>query len=134
VTAWAQDVQVTARVGSDIVGVQDNFQLTITVSGRDSGDAEMPRLPHLKGFRVVAGPSVSTQFQWVNGVSNNSKSFIYILLPEKEGQFTIDPIEVPVRGKIFKTQTISIRVDPGSNRPLSPPRRRSFDPFEDNDL
>jgi len=134
VPAWAQDVQVTARVGSDIVGVQDNFQLTITVSGRDSGDAEMPRLPRLNGFRVVAGPSVSTQFQWVNGVSNNSKSFIYILLPEKEGQFTIDPIEVPVRGKIFKTQTISIRVDPGSSRPLSPPRRRSFDPFEDNDL
>ncbi len=131
--AKGQDVQITASAGSDVVGVQDNFQLTITVSGRDSGEAETPRLPRLNGFQVVAGPNVGTQFQWVNGVSSSSKSFTYILLPEKEGQFTIDPVEVTVRGKIYKTQPISILVTPGSSRPLAPPRRRSFDPFGDDD-
>src|SRR5213593_635278 len=43
------------------------------------------------------------------------------------------PIEVSVRGKVFKTQPISIRVTQGSTRPLTPPRRRSFDPFGDDD-
>ena len=33
VSAWAQDPQVTASVDSDTVGVQDQFQFTITVSG-----------------------------------------------------------------------------------------------------
>jgi hypothetical protein len=95
-TCHGQDVQVAASIGSDAVGVQDHFQLTVTVSGRDSGDAETPRLPPLHGFRVVAGPSVSTQFQWINGRTSSNKSFTYLLLPEKEGQFTIDPVEVRV--------------------------------------
>ena len=72
---------------------QDQFQLAITVTGRDSGDAESPRLSRLQGFKVVSGPNISTQFQWVNGRSSSSKSFIYILIPEKEGQFTIDPFQ-----------------------------------------
>ena len=122
--AGAQEVQVTATVGSDVVGVEDNFQLTVTVTGKDSGQAETPRLPRLRGLLVVSGPSVSTQFQWINGVSSQSKGFIYVLLPEKEGQITIDPIQVTVGGKIFKTQPMSVRVIPGSHGP-----RRSFDPF-----
>ncbi len=126
--AHAQDVQVTAAVGSDVVGVDDQFQLTITVSGRDSGDAENPRIPHLNGLKIVGGPSISTQFQWINGRTSNSRSFIYILLPEKEGQFTIDPVEVRVGNKVYKTEPISIRVtsaSPHRSRPAPSP----LDPF-----
>jgi len=131
--AWGQDARVTASVGSDTVGIQDQFQLKITVSGRDSGDAENPRLSNLKGFRVVSGPNISTQYQWINGRSSSSRSFIYILIPEKEGQFTIDPVEVRVGGKTYKTQPLQVRVTsapqnraPQTQRPLSP-----FDDFEE---
>jgi hypothetical protein len=134
-----QDVQVTASIGSDSVGVQDQFQLTVTVSGRDSGDAETPRLPPLNGFRVVAGPSVSTQFQWINGRTSSNKSFTYLLLPEKEGQFTIDPVEVRVGGKAYRSQPLQIRVTSAAPRSASPPRQGSlnrptpFDPFGDQE-
>jgi tetratricopeptide (TPR) repeat protein len=131
--AWGQDAQVTASVGSDTVGIQDQFQLKITVSGRDSGDAENPRLLNLKGFRVVSGPNISTQYQWINGRASSSRSFIYILIPEKEGQFTIDPVEVRIGGKTYKTQPLQVRVTsapqnraPQTQRPLSP-----FDDFEE---
>lgn len=131
--AGAQEVQVAASVGADTVGVQDQFQLTITVSGKDIGEAETPRLPRLQGFRVVAGPSVSTQFQWINGRTSNTKSFIWILLPEKEGQFTIDPVEVRLGNKTYKTQPLSVHVIAGS---ASPPQARpkAFDPFGDEDI
>jgi hypothetical protein len=123
-----QDIQVSATTSTDTVGVQEQFQLTVTVSGRDAGDTEAPRLPGLKGFQVVAGPNVSSQFQWINGRTSSSKSFIYILLPEKEGQFTIDPIEVRAGNRSFKTQPINVRVT-ASSQPASRPRRLPADPF-----
>ncbi|HTY64702.1 MAG TPA: BatD family protein [Acidobacteriota bacterium] len=133
--AWSQDVQVTASVGADSVGVQDQFQLSVTVSGKDSGDAENPRVSRLQGFRVVSGPNISTQFQWVNGRSNSSKSFVYILIPEKEGQFTIDPIEVKIGGKVLKTQPLQVRVTSGSRNPPIQNRRplNPLDLFEDEE-
>jgi hypothetical protein len=130
----AQDLQVSATVSTDTVGVQDQFQLTITVTGGDSGQAQMPRLPRLQGLRVVAGPSLSTQFQWINGRSTSSKSFIYILLPEKEGQFTIDPVEVTVGGRVYETQPISLRVTSASRAPAPPPRSILPDPFGEDSL
>jgi tetratricopeptide (TPR) repeat protein len=134
--ALGQDVQVTASVGSDTVGVQDQFQLVIAVTGKDSGDAENPRVSQLQGFRVVSGPSVSTQFQWVNGKSSSSKTFVYILIPEKEGQFTIDPIEVKVGGKLFRTQSLQVRVTSASTSPPVQSRRpfNPLDPFEEDEL
>ncbi len=122
----AQDVQVTATTSTDTVGVQEQFQLTITVSGRDTESAEPPRLSALNGFQVVAGPSVSSQFQWINGRTSASRSFIYILLPEKEGQFTIEPVEVKVGNRSFRTQPLTVRVT-ASSRPQSRQRRQPGD-------
>lgn len=131
-----QDTQVAASVSSDTVGVQDQFQFTVTVSGRDSGDAENPRFSHLQNFKIVSGPSVSSQYQWINGRTSSSKSFIYIFIPEKEGQFTIDPVEVRVGNKSYQTQPLQIRVTsaPSQPSPQSRPQRRispfdSLDPF-----
>jgi tetratricopeptide (TPR) repeat protein len=129
-SAWGQDVQVTASVGSDTVGIQDQFQLAITVSGRDSGDAENPQISRLQNFRVVSGPNISTQFQWINGRSSSNRSFIYILIPEKEGQFTIDPVEVRVGSKIYKTQPLQVRVTSASRNRQSQ-EQRPHSPFED---
>lgn len=131
--AWGQDIQVTASVGSDTVGIQDQFQYTIMVSGEDSRDAENPRIHSLQGFLIVAGPNVSSQYQWINGRSSSNKSFVYILIPEREGQFTIGPAEVSVEGKVYRTQKLQVRVTsaarsqpPQSRRPVNP-----FDPFEE---
>jgi len=79
-----------------------------------------PRLSRLPGFKVVSGPNVSTQYQWINGRSNSSKSFTYILIPEREGQFTIEPVEVRIGDKTYKTQPLQIRV---TSAPRSPQPR-----------
>ncbi len=138
--AWGQDTQVAASVDSDSVGIQDQVQLSITVSGKDSGEAEPPRITSLKGFRIVSGPNVSSQFQWINGRTSSSKNFIYVLIPEKEGQFTIDPVEVRIGGKVYRTQPLQVRVTLAPQS--SPPQRQRtvspLDPFgglgEEEDL
>ncbi|NWG14223.1 MAG: protein BatD [Acidobacteria bacterium] len=132
--AWAspaQDVQVAASVDADEIGLQDRLQLTITVSGPDSGDAEAPRLPGFAGFDVVGGPSVSTQFQWINGRTSSSRSYTYILAPKKTGTHMIDAVEVRVGGKVFRTEPVAVKVRAGSVRPSQP---RSIDPFGDEGL
>jgi hypothetical protein len=127
-----QDTQVTVSVSSDTVGVQDQFQLTVTVSGKDSGDAENPRFTRLQGFKIVQGPNISSQFQWINGRSSSNKRFIYILIPEKEGQFTIEPVEVLIGNKIYKTQPLQVRVTSApQNPPPKQPPANPFDPFEE---
>jgi hypothetical protein len=130
----AQDVKVTAAVSSDVVGIDDQFQLTVTVTGQESGNSENPRLPSLNGFKLVGGPSVSTQFQWINGRTSSSKSYIYILLPEKEGQFTIDAIEVRIGGKAYKTEPVRIRVTSATAPRQPSPQPNPLDPFADEGL
>ncbi len=128
--ANAQDaLKVSATLSTDTVGALEQFQLTVTVTGSESGQAQTPKLPPLRGLRVVSGPNLSTQFQWINGQSAGSKSFIYILLPEKEGQFTIDPIEVTVGNRILQTEPLSIRVTSASSTPAPSSRAVPTDPF-----
>ena len=130
--AQSQDLQVTATVSNDTVGVQDQFELSITITGGESGQAQTPKLPRFQGFRVVAGPSLSSQFQWVNGRSTSSKSFIYTLLPEKEGQYTLDPVEVTVGARSYRTQPIAVRVTSASRRSPAPSRSLPANPLNDD--
>jgi hypothetical protein len=133
---WSQDVQVTASVSSDTVGVQDQLQYTITIVSKENSDAEPPRTLAIPGFKIVSGPNVSSQFQWINGRSSSSKSFLYILIPEKEGLFTIGPVDVQVNGKLYKTQKAQVRVTAASNNRSARTQRSAnqsnpFDPFEE---
>jgi hypothetical protein len=134
-SVWCQDTQVTASVSSDTIGSQDQLQFTITVSGKDSADAETPRFSGLRGFKIGSGPNTGTQFQWINGRTSSSKSFSYILIPDKEGQFTIDPVEVRVAGRTYKTQALQVRVAAASQNPSPQPQRQPsiLNPFDDED-
>jgi len=126
--AMAQDVRVDATVNAERIGVEDVLELTISISGGDAdGDPELPRL---EAFRV-ASRSTSSQIQIVNGRMSSTRSYIYQLLPQKEGRFEIGAASVRVDGTVHRTNPFRVEVVPGSliaRRPrgLSNP----FDPFE----
>ena len=126
--AMAQDVRVEATVNAERIGVEDVLELTISISGGDA-DGE-PELPRLDAFRV-ASRSTSSQIQIVNGRMSSTRSYIYQLLPQKEGRFEIGAASVRVDGTVHRTNPFRVEVVPGSliaRRPrgLSNP----FDPFE----
>lgn len=128
----AQEVKVTAEVSSNPVGVDEQLSLTVTVTG---GGAERPQLPRIAGLKLVGGPSVSNQFQWINGQSSSSQSFTYIFLPEAEGRVKIPPIPVRAGGKVYQTDEIALKVVKESTGPSQTPRRRSpFSVFDDMGL
>lgn len=115
-TVLSQETSITANVDSTEVGDQDQLQLIVEVRGKDSGKIKTIALPSLKNLSVVAGPSVSSRFQWINGVSSSSKSFTYVLIPRGIGVAEIPSITVKVNGKMYKTKPIEITVIKGKRK------------------
>jgi hypothetical protein len=128
----AQETSVGAEVSPNPVGVDEQVSLTITVVG---GGAERPQIPKINGLKLVAGPSVSNQFQWINGQSSSSQSFTYVLIPETEGMVKIPAIAVRAGGKTYRTSEISLKVVKEATGQSQAPRRRSpFSVFDDMGL
>lgn len=120
----ADPPSVSASVDRERLGVEDTLVLTVRAEGDGAGKVQPPSLARLPDFRVVQGPSVSSHFQWVNGRAFASKSFTWILIPEREGRLRIPALglEGP-GGAALATQPIEVEVVAGSAGP--PAGRRS---------
>src|SRR5215813_5347570 len=75
-SSFAQGVTVTAEVDPNPAGLDDQVSLIVTVNS-SGGNSERPQLSRIEGLKLVSGPSVSNQFQWINGQSSSSQSFTY---------------------------------------------------------
>ena len=90
----------------------EQFRLTyvINAEGKDLRVQEMP------DFEVLMGPSQSTSYStsWVNGKSSSETtvSYTYILMPKKEGTFTIAPATIKVKDATYTSNGLSIKVLP----------------------
>jgi hypothetical protein len=107
----AQNIELNASVDRTEVGIDDQITLTVSVSG-DVKSIPEPKLPPLNDFTVYSAGR-SHNFSWVNGRMSSQVTFNYVLLPRKEGEFTIGPAEIELKGKIFKTTPIKITVARG---------------------
>ncbi len=132
---WAQEISVTAEIDPNPLGLDDQLSLTVKISS-PAGSAENPQLPKIDGLRLVAGPSISRNFQWINGQSSSSQTYSYIFEPEKEGTFRIPPLSVRVGGKIYQTTELYVQVvkNAGGGQKAAPKRRSPFSIFDDMGL
>ncbi len=129
--ARADEATVRADVDARKLGVEDQVQFTLSVSGGDL--REEPTLPPLENLRVVGGPFTQQQFSWVNGRASSSKSFTWALMPVAPGPARIGAATVRLAGGDASTQPIALEIVAGSVRPRRPARNDPFgdDPFED---
>ncbi|MDP8263053.1 MAG: BatD family protein [Candidatus Ancaeobacter aquaticus] len=110
-TASAADVSFNASVDKDKVGRDDRIILTVTVSGMQNSPE--PKLSKLDGFAIASRAS-SSQYNIINGRMSASKSYKYVLIPEKIGTFTIGAATLTYRGQEYKTDSIKVEVISGS--------------------
>ncbi|HCB00100.1 MAG TPA: BatD protein, partial [Porphyromonadaceae bacterium] len=96
--------QVTFRASAPngvVKGEQFRLSYTLNQEGKDL------RLPDLKGFDVLFGPSTSRSFSQstVNGktTSESSVTYTYILVAPEEGTFTIEPAAITVNGSSYRS-------------------------------
>lgn len=111
--AAAQQVTFRASAPATVEkGQQFRLSYVLNKEGRDL------RLPDIKGFDILFGPTTSTSFsqRTVNGVttSESSVTYTYILMPTQEGTFTIDPASITVDGSNYRSNSLKINVLPES--------------------
>ncbi|MGN1226196.1 MAG: BatD family protein, partial [Candidatus Cryptobacteroides sp.] len=107
--AFAQ-AHITVQVPS-VVSLDEQFRLVFVIEGERVSDFQWPGT---EDFSVQWGPQSgsSSQTSIINGkVSKTvSTSYTYVLMPVKEGVFTIPSCSVKVKGKTLTSDPVSVKV------------------------
>ncbi|MDB4533611.1 BatD family protein [Vicingaceae bacterium] len=107
--SFGQDVTFTAATSHNTVKTGDRFQIQFTANSKLANF----KAPKLSNFRVLSGPNQSTNMSWVNGKTNSTISYSYILMAVKEGEFTIGSAVASANGTAVKTEPFKIKVGKG---------------------
>ena len=125
-SAYAAD-QVTFKASapqSVVMGEQFRLSFVVNAEGKELRVQEMP------DFDVLMGPSQSTSYSssWLNGknTSETTVSFTYILMPKKEGTYTIAPATIKVKGASYTSNGLTIKVLPADKSGKSSSNSGSF--------
>ena len=114
-----EKISFTASAPNAVV-VGDQFRLSYTVTTKNIRDF---RVSTIKDFEILRGPRRSQQksIQTINGktTSNSSITFTYILLANKEGNFTIPGATITANGSQIVSNSIQIKVLPADNSQIS---------------
>ena len=110
---WAdENISFTASA-PEVVVSGDQFRLTYTVNTQKVKDF---RVPNIKDFEVLMGPSRATQSSTHidNGkvTSVSSITFTYILMADKEGEYTIPGATIVAEGNPYTSNSVKIKVLP----------------------
>lgn len=121
-----EKVQFTASA-PDAVAVGDQFRLSYTVNTQKVKDF---RVPAIKGFDVLMGPSRSTQSSMHTDIAGNvtqtaSITFTYILMATTEGEYTIPGATIVADGNEMISNSIKIKVLPADKTGTSGEGRSS---------
>ena len=93
----------------DAVVIGDQFRLSYTVNTAKVRDF---RVPSIKDFDVLMGPSRSQQMQIINGNSSSNITFTYILMATEEGNYSIPSATIVADGKQMVSNSVKIQVLP----------------------
>jgi hypothetical protein len=115
-TAFANDLSVDKRT----IQMDDSITITVVVENAFA-NIDAVRLP-LQNLGLNGPASVSTEFQWINGVSSRRKIFTYSAHPTASGTAVVGPITLHgLGGQVETLAPIAIQVLPdaaaGSNDP-----------------
>jgi hypothetical protein len=113
----AQDLDFTAKSSKTELGVNQRFRVEFTVNKKGTKNFTPPSF---SGFTVVAGPSSSVSQAWINGVSSYTKTYTYILQPNSQGNFTIEPATLTYKGKEYTSNALQIKVTKAVEQPKDP--------------
>lgn len=104
----AQDILVSSVFDRRSAAVGEEIHLTIRVTG-SRGNVPAPRLPAFQGFDTFYTGRAS-HLTFVNGVSSSVVEFSYVLVARQAGKFTLQPIEMQVEQRLFRTDPIVMEI------------------------
>lgn len=109
---------VQSTVDRNEMALGDTFTLTVSVISDEDGDVAEPRMPNMSEFDFLnnwASSAVSQKLvQTDKGMqfeTQRRKEFHYMMSPKQTGTLSVSSVEVVVKGKVYRTQPILLKVD-----------------------
>lgn len=119
----AQGVQVGAQLSSPRTAVGQPVQLSILIEG--ARGAEVPRNFAVDGLQI-SFRGQSTSVNMVNFQVSMIATYNFLVVPTREGTFTIPSLTVHVEGRAYQTPELTLEVSGGASLglpPMAPPVR-----------
>ncbi|MGJ8683099.1 MAG: BatD family protein [Nonlabens sp.] len=113
--SWSSLAQVEFTASASRNQIAVNERVRVEFKMNVAGDNFTP--PNFEGFQVVSGPIQSFSQQWVNGKSSMSKSYSYILKPNKTGKVSIKQAVMEYEGAEYKTVPFDITISSAVDEP-----------------
>ena len=107
-------IDFTCRTNKNKLAVDSRLRVEFIVDKEDTDDFQPPSFTN---FDVIAGPSTSISTSWVNGKQSYSKTYIYIVSPQKKGVLKITPASIVYKGKKVYSNSVQIQVVDASQIP-----------------
>ena len=85
----AQDLQISAHLSRNRVGVNQQFDVTVELRGAAAQQVGDPTLPNIENFAAYLGSSSSQSVQIMNGQMSVSRSITYSFQASKAGKFQV---------------------------------------------
>ncbi|MCZ6727955.1 MAG: BatD family protein [Acidobacteria bacterium] len=133
--AWAArgegELEVTARLQPELIGVDELAHLSIEVQGSGFGGRNFDPTFELDNLEVVNGPSTSQSFRFVNGAASRGLTLSWVLRPKTVGPARVHSIQVQVGNDVYQLPEATIEVQQDLVGRLQPSQGRRVDSFED---
>lgn len=111
--ALADDKITFTASAPETVVMNEQFRLSYVVNTQNVKDL---RVPSIKDFEVLMGPSRSYSMQIINGATTETLTYTYILQATKEGTFTIPRATIKVKGNTLVSNEVEIKVLPADKQ------------------
>lgn len=122
---FAQDLNVRTYVDRTVVGLNEQFTLSIELTGKAANSVPDPEIPDLSAFASFLGKGTSQSIQFVNGKMSVSRVILCYYVATNTGKFQIPPISIAYGGKTYTSDPIEIEIQAGGASPQSRPQRPS---------
>jgi hypothetical protein len=109
--AYAQSLSASV----DRTTVYQGDQVIYTVELQGARSAKQTQFPTFEGFRILSGPSESSNFQIINGQMSSSVTYTWRLIPQRTGTLSIPPAWVVVGKKTITSNPVSLQVVSSTN-------------------
>jgi hypothetical protein len=120
--AQDKEVRLNAVISTREVVEGAHFEVTYQLSGSISGDL---LAPNFSPFQRLGNTQELSGMQFVNGSVSAHHTWVFSLTAPASGEYTIPPAEVQLKGKVYRSKELRVRVLPAtkvkSGGPLSIP-------------
>ncbi|MEY4630344.1 MAG: hypothetical protein RIQ81_464 [Pseudomonadota bacterium] len=111
---------VEALIDKTQGSLDDRFVVTLTINGKLKGDVEAPVID---GCEVV-NSGVAQNMQWINGEFSSEVQHTFVIVPQREGTFTVPSWKLKVGGEDVTTLPLKFTVQGGAGSGQQPPNAR----------